>query len=172
MKKTVMIVSVAALLFALAPSAQASLVKTGDVVYDNVADLTWYDFTPPVKNWNVAGEWAVGLTVGGVSDWRLPTQAELVNLVYGDSVSGIPSPFTDAILTSDDGTNFWTSTDFAGDPTNRAVTVGNDDAFVSNDLKIASQHVVAVRTGEVPEPATMSLLAIGGLALIRRRRRS
>jgi hypothetical protein len=53
-----------------APSA-ALVDNGGGLIYDDVLDITWAQ--PDVRrNWADANTWASGLTLGGVSGWRLP----------------------------------------------------------------------------------------------------
>lgn len=59
------------LLFVFA-SADASLIDRGDgLIYDDVLDITWAQ-PDADRYWDGANTWAAGLTLGGVSGWRLP----------------------------------------------------------------------------------------------------
>ena len=53
-------------------SIDAALVDNGGgLIYDTVLDITWAQ--PDVqRTWDDANTWAAGLTLGGVSGWRLP----------------------------------------------------------------------------------------------------
>ena len=74
----------AVLAFSLSTGAQASLVaRTGGMVYDTVNNITWaadanlaqtsgYD-TDGKMTWANAVAWADQLTLGGFTDWSLPT---------------------------------------------------------------------------------------------------
>lgn len=64
--------------------AQADFInRGGGMIYDDVLDVTWlqdsnYAMTSGfdadgLMTWDLANSWAGGLTVGGVSGWRLPT---------------------------------------------------------------------------------------------------
>jgi hypothetical protein len=59
-------------------SAHAALINNGNgFIYDNDLNITWYDYTysPSASgdySWDQARVWVAGLTVGGVSGWRLP----------------------------------------------------------------------------------------------------
>jgi hypothetical protein len=53
-----------------APSA-ALVDNGGGLNYDTVLDITWAQPDAPRK-WDDANTWASGLTLGGVSGWRLP----------------------------------------------------------------------------------------------------
>jgi len=53
-------------------SSHAALVDNGGgLIYDTVLDITWAQPDAP-RSWYDAKTWAAGLTLGGVSDWRLP----------------------------------------------------------------------------------------------------
>jgi hypothetical protein len=53
-----------------APSA-ALVDNGGGLIYDDVLDITWAQ--PDVsRTWDDSNAWASGLTLGGVSGWRLP----------------------------------------------------------------------------------------------------
>jgi len=82
--KLIGLTSILALTLGMATSANATLInRGGGMIYDSAQDLTWlqdanyaqtsgYD-ADGLMNWNNAVAWAASLTVGGVSDWRLPT---------------------------------------------------------------------------------------------------
>jgi hypothetical protein len=54
-------------------SANAALIDTGDgLIYDTVLDITWSQPDSSPRPWLDANDWAAGLTLGGVSGWRLP----------------------------------------------------------------------------------------------------
>ena len=60
-------------IFSLASfSSHASLIDNGGgLIYDSVLDITWSQ-PDARRSWNAATTWAAGLTLGGVSGWRLP----------------------------------------------------------------------------------------------------
>ena len=53
-----------------APSA-ALVDNGGGLIYDTVLDITWAQ-PDTFRTWDGANTWASGLTLGGVSGWRLP----------------------------------------------------------------------------------------------------
>ena len=53
------------------PSHAALVDNGGGLIYDDVLDITWSQPDVP-RTWDNANTWASGLTLGGVSDWRLP----------------------------------------------------------------------------------------------------
>jgi hypothetical protein len=59
------------------PSHAALVDNGGGLIYDTVLNITWAQpFSPPGafddRKWGPANTWAAGLTLGGVSGWRLP----------------------------------------------------------------------------------------------------
>ena len=71
--------SVSLILFSA--STKAVLIDNGDgLIYDTALNITWSQLEPliwenlpePLRSWDDAHTWASGLTLGGVSGWRLP----------------------------------------------------------------------------------------------------
>ena len=82
MQKTRLLI--AALLPFSSLAANAAFIDRGDgMIYDELLDVTWlqdanYALTSGfdadgLMTWDLANTWVAGLTVGGVSGWRLPT---------------------------------------------------------------------------------------------------
>ncbi|MCH8493928.1 MAG: PEP-CTERM sorting domain-containing protein [Idiomarina sp.] len=81
--KTICRLATTALVFALAASANATLIDRGNgLIYDSDQDITWlqdanyamtsgYD-TNGRMNWDDAITWVTNLSYGGYDDWRLP----------------------------------------------------------------------------------------------------
>ena len=65
--------AVSAVLFCfLSTTTPAALVDNGGgLIYDDVLDITWSQ-PDAFRTWDAANTWAAGLTLGGVSGWRLP----------------------------------------------------------------------------------------------------
>jgi hypothetical protein len=60
------------MLIAVSTATSAALVDNGGgLIYDTVLDITWAQ-PDALRNWYEARTWAAGLTLGGVSGWRLP----------------------------------------------------------------------------------------------------
>ena len=56
----------------LSTATPAALVDNGGgLIYDDKLDITWAQ-PDAQRNWDNANTWAAGLTLGGVSGWRLP----------------------------------------------------------------------------------------------------
>lgn len=106
---------------------------------DKITGLTWSDHQSSVLTWQNAITHCDGFTFGGYSDWRLPTQKELM-LAY---VNGGRSALHGIV-----GGLYWSSTT---DPVSNS---GNDanayglqflNGFTSGDAKVASKNVICVR---------------------------
>jgi hypothetical protein len=57
--------------FISVPSHAALLDNGGGLIYDDKLNITWAQ-PDTLRNWDDANSWAAGLTLGGVSGWRLP----------------------------------------------------------------------------------------------------
>ena len=82
MKKVFTLFITGVLVFGLTLSAHAITLRGTDIlgnslIYDNILDITWYDYTNPDNNWDSQMLWASGLSVtfgiNTYTDWRLPT---------------------------------------------------------------------------------------------------
>jgi len=189
-----------AMVLLVSSTASATLLVTGTgeitnggsgsykLIYDNAQDITWLDYTSGSANWTDQSNWADNLVVTfeglTLDEWRLPIAGEgtsksnhntpeLGDLYYnslGGTYYNPPSdtdPFENLIIGGPPNERYWTQTD-SGLGTKwifQMATGQNLSAFESE-----SNIAIAVMDGQVPEPATLSLLALGGLALIRRRR--
>jgi hypothetical protein len=73
MKKVILIGIILTVLGFSIP-ANATLLHYGnDLIYDTDLDITWYNPNISAMNWDHAMAWVEGLTVGGVTGWRLPS---------------------------------------------------------------------------------------------------
>jgi hypothetical protein len=176
-------------------SAHASLIDNGNnLIYDTVLDITWY--ANPNYETHVCADytaWAAGLTVGGVTNWRLPTtpgtttgitsEGEMGHLFYitlGNTtgVDGVGQPiglFTNkGPFTALNG-GFYTQT-YAGD--GKYYYFNFDDGKQSSaDVGYWYYHIhgLAVHEGNiggssVPIPGAVWLLGSGLIGLIGVRR--
>jgi hypothetical protein len=88
----------------------------------------------------VANTYCTDLVVDGLTDWRLPTYLELVSLAdFGSTVPGFTSSAFPGIPQN---SNYWTSTDRAGDPTSTFAINTNYPTTTSSVKSVASGHIV------------------------------
>lgn len=122
--------------------------------------------------WWGATAWAQTLTFAGASDWRLPTQAELVHVLSDPS---FPTAFTNATFGSFSYL-MWTSTESTPSTVVQVQTVpfGSPSYYISSIQKSLDQSSSfiqvpwAVHQGNisaVPEPSTTLLLLTGSVLL-------
>jgi hypothetical protein len=142
-----------------APAGRYAISGSG-MVYDTKTRLTWQQapalsvLTPWTTTTNgtapdVAARRCSGLSLGGASDWRLPTVRELQTLVdyaqSGTAQDGGPAPMVDTTYFPGTPADvFWSSTPYAGSPGfawGVDFAVGNSNGY---DAKYAS-YVRCVR---------------------------
>jgi len=90
MRKSRLIGALCAVIYMfLSTATSAALIGVnGGLIYDDVLNITWSqpDNQNP-RNWDDANTWAAGLTLGGVSGWRLPYTSVLAGA--GPTVSAV-----------------------------------------------------------------------------------
>jgi hypothetical protein len=113
-----------------------SYTDNGDgTVTDDVTRLIWQQLTPAGDYDQMeAATYCAGLTLGGSSDWRLPEVIELVSIVdtgtYNPSIDSTMFPGTPAVGF------YWSSTGYAGDPTNMWGVYFNNGYSDYNDASL------------------------------------
>jgi hypothetical protein len=162
--------------------------------YDEDADLTWLANanTAGAMNWTSANAWAAGLTINGVSGWRLPdtmqpdascsyqdalesrgyncTGSELGNLYY-TTLGNTQGPTGNTYLPFDGVQSgaYWSATEYAPD-TASAWYFNMGNGLQSKSTKSnGSFYAWAVYSGdvsEVPVPAAVWLFGSGLIGLI------
>ena len=118
--------------------------STNNTVTDNVTHLMWQDdATPATMTWSDAQTYCSTLSLGGYTDWRLPTRKELVGL----SDYGRYSPAIDLTFQNTISNDYWSSTTNASN-TSFAWIVYFDGGDQDNDDKTYSNYVRCVRAGQ------------------------
>ncbi|NDY55129.1 DUF1566 domain-containing protein [Desulfovibrio sulfodismutans] len=93
------------------PGSPPAYAASGEVVADTVTGLGWQKADDGVSRYlEEARAYCEGLTLGGYSDWRLPTRMELLTIVDASRAA----PATNPVFTSGNG-KYWTTTLQAGD---------------------------------------------------------
>jgi hypothetical protein len=117
------------------------------VIRDNVTGLMWQkDTAPGTYTWDQANTYCENLTLGGYSDWRLPTIKELSFLV--DSSIPYPGPtINTAYFPNTQAFYCWSSTTSAYYPS-YAWVVNFGYGGVYGDHKSNVYYVRAVRGGQ------------------------
>ena len=180
-------------------SANAALFERlgGLAYYDDVADLTWladanYAFTSGITPEGTGGawdqvslsNWVTGLTIGGVSGWRLPnsdsctgtncSNSEMGNMFFNVLGGAFPSPISVThndnydLFTSIQDDAYWSGTDYSGD-TNFAFYFHMINGEQDINGKGASNHAWVVHSGDVgvvPIPSAVWLFASGLIGLV------
>jgi len=176
----------------LSTGANAALIERlgGLAYYDDVADLTWLadaNAAGTAMNWATANSWAAGLTVGGVSGWRLPdsdtcsgfncTGSELGNLFYNVLGGSAGSPITTThnanydLFSNVQSNYYWSATEYAP-VTFNAWNFEMYAGYQSYYGKTNSYYAWAVQSGDVggalvtPIPAAAWLFGSGLLGLV------
>ena len=130
-----------------APTPRFSLDGTGNCQVDNLTGLMWTRNAnlPASQTWQLALDFANGLSLCGFTDWRLPNRKELRTLAnYGatDNATALVALGFNNVQAS----NYWSSTSVAGSP-DRAWFV-NMSGFVSVSFKTNVGFVWPVRAGQ------------------------
>lgn len=122
----------------------ASYTATGGVVTDKVTGLMWQQVADAgTYNWNDAKKHCVGLALAGHSDWRLPTQIELISIV--DYTQASPKAVIDPVaFPSEPADLFWSSSPVAGSPSG-AWGVRFDSGSTNSDGVSYTSRVRCVR---------------------------
>jgi hypothetical protein len=198
---TKFLITAAVLALGLSTGAQASLVaRTGGMVYDDVNNITWaadanlaqtsgYD-ADGLMTWANAVAWADQLTLGGFTDWSLPTTvpalfgynqtgSQMGDLFYNQlGVSADSSIATSTnpnynLFTNVQSDVYWSGSEYAPNPSS-AWYFGTDNGYQSRDGKDGQLYAWAVRPGDVaavPVPGAFWLFGSAMVALTGLKRR-
>jgi hypothetical protein len=183
-----------ALILGFSTLSRAALIDNGgNLIYDTVQKITWYDYTyngsdtssPPIgATWDQAMYWAAHLNVGGVTGWTLPREGQMAYLDWNElgNVQGGPPVYFGAFVNLQAALapgnpsrfyNYWSSTEYA--PGSTAYYFFFDEGGQGIDYEWAPFFALAVHSGDVgapvPIPGAILLFAPGllGLAAVRRR---
>ena len=195
------LITTAVLAFSLSTGAQASLVaRTGGMVYDTVNNITWaadanlaqtsgYD-ADGLMTWTNAVAWADQLTLGGYTDWSLPTTVPAVsgynqtgsqmgdlfyNQLGGKADSSIATTHNANynLFTNVQGYAYWSGSEYAPHPVHAWLFYTN---IVNQNYSVMTNQFSAwaVRPGDVaavPVPGAFWLFgsAMVGLMGLKRR---
>lgn len=111
-------------------------------VRDNVTALIWQQQTDFGGTWQGAIDYCDALTLGGASNWRLPSRRELMSIAdYGRYNPSINPVFTGTTLSSE----YWSSTPYAYDPEDAWMVYFFDGWVYNNLYKPYSSNVRCVR---------------------------
>ena len=125
--------------------------NSNGTVTDTSTGLMWQKASSSDNTWKQALAYCEGLSLGGYTDWRLPTVKELCSLAdysrAGPVINTTYFPDTGALL-------YWSSTTYVAD--NYAWGVTFDDGVVSDGYKnYYSGYVRAVRGGQSGGPTLL-----------------
>ncbi len=136
---------------------------TKEIVTDNVTGLMWQDNATITKQWVTTANYNAGnysdtsgdtattycndLTLGGYSDWRLPTRGELLDIVDNGRFNSAIDP----MFVNTTSGNYWGATSYAGN-TSHAWLIdfgyGGTYTYNLNYDKYYSYYVRCVRAGQ------------------------
>ena len=156
--------------------------------YDPNLDITWANGNiNSLDTWDNQVAWAAGLTIGGITGWRLPIadvngDGTVVNCA-GGGVNGCEDNemgflyWEESITPSDPGPfsnvpsgDYWSGTEFARNPGLLAWTFQFRDGLQDADTKTLNHFAWAVHSGDVPLvvplPAAVWLFGSGLLGFI------
>jgi hypothetical protein len=118
------------------------------IIRDNVTGLEWQQATAPgIYNWEQANTYCDSLTLGGYSDWRLPTIKELSQLVDSSRYAHPKINTTNFPDTQTNNNMYWSSTVEAINAYN-AWGVSFSAAAAYGNSKSSGSYVRAVRGGQ------------------------
>jgi len=171
----------------ISANTNAALIERlgGQAYYDDVSDLTWLADAAGAgtMTWDDAMTWASGLSVNGVTGWRLPeyvypgTVNELSDLFYNTlgGSSGVPISISHNsnydLFTNALSVRYWTSNiEYClGNATPCGTLFNFGGGFTDSDPTYLTNYAWAVYTGDVgavPVPAAVWLFVTGLVGLV------
>ena len=98
-----------------APNPENYAVNGDGTVTDKVTGLMWQQVVPSARSWSDALAFCPMLALGGFSDWRMPTETELVSLIdYSLGNDGTHAAVNATAFPSTPTGAFWSSTPEVG----------------------------------------------------------
>ena len=117
------------------------------IIRDNVSGLMWQKATAPgTYTWDEAKTYCAGRSLGGYSDWRLPTIKELTTLV--DSNIPYPGPTINTVYFPDTVASYYWSSTTDADYSSYAWYVYFSYGGIGSYSKSYLYYVRAVRSGQ------------------------
>jgi hypothetical protein len=115
---------------------------------DNNTGLMWQqEDDGQARTWNQAMSYCDSLTLGGYSDWRLPSKKELHSIVnYGVTE---PGPIIDGMFINTKTDYYWSSTAFTAYP-GTAWAVNFYSGYISYNIRGTNYYVRCVRGEQLP----------------------
>lgn len=124
---------------ASAPDGSSYVTNTADgTVLDATTGLVWQRASSSPQSWDGGRVYCLGLMLGGVPGWRLPTLIELESIVdYGRA-----NPSIDPAFPATPSSTFWTSTARANSDAGEGWAV---DFAAGETMRIVPDDLLAVR---------------------------
>jgi hypothetical protein len=115
-------------------------------ITDNITGLMWQKTDDGViRNWDEAVMYCRDLTLGGYTDWRMPSIKELLGIVYYERFSPAIGPVFSGIKSA----HYWSS-DINVRDSSKAWFVFFYDGYVFNHYRAYYNYVICVRDGVFP----------------------
>jgi hypothetical protein len=116
-------------------------------ITDNVTGLTWQKEDDNIERaWDNANTYCDDLTLGGYSDWRLPSDMELMSIVN----YGIYNPAINTTYFPDTNSSFyWLSDTIASDSSTHALHMDFTHGFIINYVSKSNRYHVRCVRGDI-----------------------
>lgn len=120
-----------------------NLTRANDIVTDNETKLQWQDDGSVIKDWTSALLYCKELELGGHTDWKLPTIAQLRTIVHPKN----KMPTIDKTFQNTRPDFYWSSTSYTSDE-HRAKAIHFSFGDETSDYKYDEYLVRCVREAE------------------------